>query len=64
MISKADLYFNDELVGTSISSPFSISFIPSSTNSISSDGNNNIKIVVSDSVYNKGEISIPIRITE
>jgi 1A family penicillin-binding protein len=64
IITKADLYFNDELVGTSISSPFSISFIPSSTNSISSDGNNNIKIVVSDSVYNKGEISIPIIIRE
>jgi penicillin-binding protein 1C len=52
-VMKADFYLNNELIGTSSSTPFSLSFIPSSENSFVS-GNNEIKVVITDSVYNKG----------
>ncbi len=60
-ITKANFYLNDELVGISETSPFILSFVPSSVNSLSPDANK-FKVVVYDSVYNKGELTIPIKI--
>lgn len=60
-LMKAEYYLNNELVNTSDQSPFFGSFIPSSTNSLEY-GNNTIKVVVYDSVYNKTEINIPVNI--
>jgi len=60
-IMKAEYYLNNELVNTSSDSPFSGSFIPSTTNSMTI-GNNTIKVVVYDTVYNKTEVDIPITI--
>jgi 1A family penicillin-binding protein len=60
-IAKADFYLNDELVGTTNTSPFTMSFVPSSANSLLSS-ENKFKVVVYDSAYNKGEVTIPINI--
>ena len=59
-ISKASFYLNDELLGTS-AYPFTLNFVPSGTNSFII-GANELKVVVSDNIYNKGEAVIPIRI--
>ena len=58
-IMKTNFYLNDELVGTSDNYPFTLNFIPSSTNSFVI-GTNELKIVVFDSVYNKTEVVVPI----
>ncbi|MFH1455312.1 MAG: Ig-like domain-containing protein, partial [bacterium] len=60
-VSRANFYLNNELVGTSDTTPFTLNFVPSSTNSFVI-GTNELKVVVSDSVYNKGETVIPIKI--
>lgn len=60
-LSRANIYLNNEFVGTSDSPPFSLNFIPSSTNSFVV-GVNELKVVVFDNIYNRGEISIPIKI--
>ncbi len=60
-IAKANFYLNGELVGSSETAPFSISFVPSSVSSLVS-GENKFKVVVYDTVYNKGEVEIPIKI--
>jgi 1A family penicillin-binding protein len=60
-VSKASFYFNNELVGTSDTYPFTLNFVPSSTNSFII-GANELKVVVYDNVYNKGEATIPIKI--
>jgi len=60
-IAKANFYLNDDLVGSSDTSPFIISFVPSSSNSLLADGNK-FRVVVYDTVYNKGEVTIPINI--
>ncbi len=60
-IVKASFYLNGDLVGTSDTSPFTLSFIPSSSNFLLS-GINQFKVVVYDSVYNQGEATVPINI--
>ncbi len=60
-IIKANFYLNEELVGSSDAFPFILNFVPSSTNSFFV-GINDLKVVVYDSVYNKGEASIGIKI--
>jgi 1A family penicillin-binding protein len=60
-IAKASFYLNSELVGISETYPFTLNFVPSSTNSFFL-GSNELKVVVSDSIYNKGETSILIKI--
>ena len=50
---KADFYFNGEYVGESNSVPFNISFVRSETQSFQTI--NELKIVVYDTIYNKGE---------
>ena len=52
-ISKVNYYLNDELVGTSDKYPYIINFIPSSVDSLQLE--NDFKVVVYDSVYNRGE---------
>jgi len=60
-IARASFYLNNELVGTSDTFPFVISFVPSSTNSFTI-GTNELKVIVYDNVYNEGETTIPIKI--
>jgi len=60
-VVRADFYLNNELVGTTDTYPFSLNFVPSSSNSFVT-GINELKIVVYDSVYNKGEATTSIRI--
>jgi len=60
-VLKANFYLNGELVGTTDTYPFTLNFVPSSSNSYIM-GINEFKIVVYDSVYNKGEVVVPIKI--
>lgn len=60
-VSRIILYLNGELVDMTEKSPFNLSVIPSSTNSLVL-GNNELKVVVYDSVYNKNESIITIKV--
>ena len=60
-IMKVEYYLNNELVGTSDTYPFTVSFIPSSTDSYIT-GENDFKAVIYDNVYNKNETSISIKV--
>ncbi|MFA6340765.1 MAG: penicillin-binding protein [Candidatus Paceibacterota bacterium] len=60
-IEKASFYLNDELIGTTDTYPFIFNFVPSSMDSLSYE--NVLKVVVYDKAYNKGEVSVPIKIT-
>ncbi|MFA5651744.1 MAG: PBP1A family penicillin-binding protein [Candidatus Paceibacterota bacterium] len=60
-ITRANFYLNNELIGTSETYPYILNFVPSGTNSFIV-GINELKVVVYDSVYNKGEATIPIKI--
>ncbi len=60
-IVKANFYLNGDLVGTSNTQPFILSFVPSSSNFLV-PGTNQFKIVAYDSVYNQGEATVPINI--
>ncbi len=61
--ARANFYLNDQLIGTSDTSPFVLNFVPSSVNSLII-GTNQLKVVVYDSVYNEGDITIPITINQ
>ncbi len=61
VVNKAYYYLNNEFIGTSDSYPFTINFVPSSTNSYVL-GLNELKVVVYDTIYNKGEVIIPLKI--
>lgn len=61
-VLKASFYLNNELLGTVDTYPFALNFIPSSTNSFIV-GTNELKVVVYDGVYNKGEATVNIKIT-
>ncbi len=60
-VSKANFYLNDEFVGASTVYPYTLNFVPSSTNSFVV-GTNELKVVVYDSIYNKGETSVSITV--
>ena len=60
-IASADFYLNGELIGTSDTTPFTLNFVPSSISSLI-PGVNNLKVVVYDSVYNEGDVTVPITI--
>lgn len=60
-VLKANFYLNDEFVGTSNTYPFTLSFVPSSTNSFVV-GNNELKVVFYDNIYNKGESTTTIKL--
>ena len=60
---SAELYLNGEFVGsTNTGTTGAITFIPNANHPIS--GNTEIKIVVKDTVYNRGESSIHLTLTE
>jgi len=50
-IKKADFYLNDQYIGSSESSPFLFSFIPSTIEGVLPE--NKLKIIVTDTVYNR-----------
>ena len=60
-LSTTNFYLNNELIGTSNTYPFVLSFVPSGTNSFVV-GTNELRVAVSDNVYNKGEATIQIQI--
>jgi len=60
-VGKVNYYLNDELVGTALTAPYTINFVPSSVNALS-QSKNIFRAVVYDNVYNKGETSIEIKI--
>ena len=59
-ISKIDFFINDVFIGSSKSSPYNFSFIPSKISSINTI--NKLKVVVYDSVLNKNEKTINFKI--
>ena len=62
-LSKLDFYINDTYIGSSNVSPFLFSFTPGEIKSINS-GKNTLKIVTTDSVYNKSETSVDFNMSE
>jgi len=56
-LSKMDFYLNNTYLGSSSISPFLFSFTPSESKSIKS-GTNTLKVVATDSVFNKSEASV------
>ena len=61
-LMKLDFYINNMYVGSSNSSPFLLSFTPTEIKSIK--GENTLKIVATDLVYNKGEAETVFYVTE
>ncbi len=59
-IQKVNYYMNNELVGSISEYPYSINFIPNSINTLFDE--NEFKIVVYDSVYNRTEITTVLNI--
>ena len=59
--SKAYFYFNNELLGVSETYPFVFNFVPSGAHSFNI-GLNELKVIVYDNVYNKGEASMTIKV--
>ncbi|MEX0917405.1 MAG: penicillin-binding protein [Candidatus Paceibacterota bacterium] len=60
-VIEATYYLNGTFVGSSQRTPFSVSFIPSSVEGIRDE--NTLTVVVKDAVFNKGETSVPLRIS-
>lgn len=60
---KANFYLNGQFIGMADSVPFTLNFVPSSVNSLII-GTNQLKVVVYDSVYNEGDVTIPITINQ
>jgi len=61
-LSKVDFYINNTYVGSSNFSPFLFSFIPEEINSINQK--NTLKIIVTDTVFNKSEVESSFNISE
>jgi hypothetical protein len=59
---KAEFYVNGVFAGNSFSAPFSFSFTPDDISNISDS--NELKVVLYDSVLNRGESSITFNIQE
>ncbi|MFA6227381.1 MAG: transglycosylase domain-containing protein [Candidatus Paceibacterota bacterium] len=59
-ISRVDFYLNDLFVGSSTATPFSITFVPSSFGV--SSGDNQLRVEVTDSVYNRSEAITNLKI--
>jgi membrane carboxypeptidase/penicillin-binding protein PbpC len=58
-IQKIDFYLNDQFIGTS-SNPSTFTFVPADSNAVS--GTNQLKIIATDAVYNRGEFDGSIMI--
>ncbi len=61
-ISKLDFYVNNNYIGYSSVAPFLFSFTPSDINSINSQ--NTLKIVATDSIYNKSQSEVIFGVLE
>ncbi len=61
-LAKLDFYINNTFIGSSTNSPFLFTFIPAEIRSISE--NNTLKIVATDSVYNKTESETSFVVSE
>ncbi len=59
--TKVEYYLNENFVGESVQSPFTISFTPNSLAFIQ-DGQNSLRAVIYDSVFNKNEASVSFRL--
>lgn len=60
-ISKLDFYINNTFIGSTKNTPFLFSFIPAEVQSISA-GENTLKIVATDSIFNKGEATVTFNV--
>ncbi len=60
-IKKADFFINNAFVGSSEKYPFNFTFTPSEIENI--DSENELKVVVYDSAYNRGEKTVSFSIT-
>lgn len=59
-LKKVDFYFNNNYIGSTEKTQFLFSFIPKEMNNLSDS--NSLKVVATDSVYNRGEAEIQIQI--
>lgn len=60
-LTKLDFYINGSFIGSTSNSPFLFSFTPAEIKSISQ--NNTLKIIATDSVYNKSEKEVNFSVT-
>ena len=61
-VQKFEYYVNDQFIGSSDGATANYSFVPS--NYMSTPGLMNVRIVAADTVYNRGEKTVPITITQ
>ena len=61
-LSTLDFYLNGSYAGTSKTSPFLFSFTPSDMKSVT-PGKNTLKIVATDTIYNKSETSVDFTVS-
>ena len=59
-LSKVDVFINDIFMGSVKSSPFNFSFTPNDVDNIKTE--NELKLVVYDTVKNKAEYTIPLKL--
>ena len=55
-LSRADFFLNNIYLGSTTDSPFGFSFFPNNTENIKEE--NELKVIIYDSVKNKGESSV------
>jgi 1A family penicillin-binding protein len=63
ILSKVDFYINNTYVGSSATSPFLFSFTPTEINSIN-NGDNILKVIATDMIYNRGEKEVNFQVAE
>jgi membrane peptidoglycan carboxypeptidase len=61
-LSKLDFYINSTYIGSAANPPFLFSFVPRETYSISQQ--NTLKIVATDSIFNKGQAEVNFTVSE
>ncbi len=61
-LSKLDFYINGTYAGSSNTTPFLFSFTPSEIRSVTA-GKNTLKVITTDSVYNRSETSVDFNIS-
>ncbi len=63
-VVKAEFFLNSSYLGETTFTPFHFTFVPNDAESIAHKAVNNLKIVVTDAVGNKGDVTVPITITD